>query len=418
MSRFIIQGGRPLTGEISVNGAKNEALKVLVSTLISSGPIKVANVPELADVHRMMEILADLGVAKEKTGEREYTFSPSDLESGKLTPELVNKLRASTLLIGPLLARVGEVSLPHPGGCKIGRRPIDLFLNSLTAMGAKIEEAKSDSYKLKAQKLKGARIVLPKISVTLTETLMMTAVLAEGTTEIVNAALEPEIPALAGYLNSKGAKISGAGTPFVKIEGSGLVEGGEYALMPDRIETGSFAALAAATGGEITIKNCNPSHIEVPLEILKEMGTELKVGESTLRVKADKLKAVNFATHEYPGFATDLQPPFTVALTRAQGASLVHETIFEGRLFYIDELNKMGADIILADPHRAIVNGPTKLYGRTIVSPDARAGLALIIAALMAEGETTIDNIYQVDRGYERIEERLQALGAEIKRVE
>lgn len=418
MSKFLIQGGKELSGEISVNGAKNNALKIIAATLLSDEECIINNAPDIEDVNQLLKILKDLGAAVKRDGFR-LSILTKDVNKSKLNPDLVAKIRASTVLMGPLLVRFGEVFMPFPGGCALGRRPIDLFLDGFKVLGAKIDETE-EGYYIKANNLRGAKFVFPFISVTGTESLIMTAVLTPGTTIIKNAACEPEIPALADYLNRNGAKISGAGTPTIVIEGVKKLTAGEYNIIPDRIEAGSFAIMGVATNSPIKIINCIPDHLEALLVALRKVGGNFELGENWIQIKPreENLRAYNIRTHEYPGFPTDLQQPFTVLLTQCQGTSLVHETIFEGRLFYIDLLNRMGADIILCDPHRAIVNGPTPLFGKKVESPDLRAGYAMIIAGLIANGQTEIDNIYQIDRGYEEIDKRLNALGADIKRID
>jgi UDP-N-acetylglucosamine 1-carboxyvinyltransferase len=284
-------------------------------------------------------------------------------------------------------------------------------------MGATIEESE-ESYTLSAKKLHGARIVMPFVAVTATESLMMTACLAEGTTTIVNAAMEPEIPALAEYLNHCGAKISGAGTPVITIEGVQKLSGGTYELIPDRIEAGSFVIMGLLTQSEITVTNCNPGHIETALELLRRAGAQLEVGADYITTKPSSLVGTSLRTHEYPGFATDLQAPFTVLMTQAKGQSLIHEMIYEGRLFYTDKLVQMGAKIVMCDPHRVLVSGPAQLHGKKLDSPDLRAGMALVLAGLVAKGQTTIDHIHQIERGYQDIIGRLSALGARIEKIE
>ncbi len=415
MEKYKIIGNHPLSGEIKVSGAKNAALKILAASILSDQICQVENIPQIEDIKRMAEILESLG-AKITWQESNLEIDPSGIKKSTPDQQLVKKLRSSIMLAGPLLARFGEVTMSHPGGCIIGKRPIDLFLSGLRAMGAEIFDH-GESFTLKAKKLKGAKIVMPKIAVTATESLMMTACLAEGKTTIINAAMEPEIPALADYLNKCGAKITGAGTPQIIIEEVEKLSGGKYELIPDRIETGSFVILGLATNSKIKITNCNPKHLETVLAILKNAGANLEIGPDYIATKTSHLRATEIQTHEYPGFPTDLQAPFTVLMTQADGRSLIHETIFEGRLFYTDKLNTMGADIIMCDPHRVIVSGKTKLHGKKLESPDLRAGMALIIAGLCAEGETIIDNIYQIERGYENIVSRLKNIGAKIEKI-
>ncbi|NQT49638.1 UDP-N-acetylglucosamine 1-carboxyvinyltransferase [Candidatus Kuenenbacteria bacterium] len=416
MAKFIIQGNKKLKGEISVNGAKNAALKIIAASLLSEDKIIIKNVPDIEEINRLLELCQSVGSSfARENGEIE--MQTKDIKQTDLDADLVKKIRAAVLLIGPMLIRNGEVRLPHPGGCAIGQRPIDIFIDGFRKFGAEVIE-NQDHYHFRAEKLKGMTFIFPKISVTATEVLMMTATLAEGKTILKNAACEPEIPALAEYLNRCGAKIEGAGTHTIVIEGVKKLSANIYEVIPDRVEAGSFAILGALCGDPIRVTNCRPDHLEALWSTFDKMGVDYELGKDWVEVcQTQKVKSVDVVTHEYPGFITDLQQPFTVLLTQAEGISLVHETIFEGRLFYTDKLKQMGANIIMCDPHRVIVNGPSKLFGRHLESPDLRAGFALILAGLIAEGETQIDNIYQIDRGYEKIEERLQNLGADIKRV-
>lgn len=416
MDKFVIKGGKKLKGEIEVKGAKNFALKVLAASLLTGEEWTISNVPQIEDVFRQIELLKSVG-AKVKNSQGTYRIKAENIQATHLNSGVAQKLKGSILMAGPLLARQGEVKLPIPGGCVIGQRPRDIFIDGFKAFGANIKESRK-GYHLTAKKLKGTKFVFPKISVTGTEAMILTAVLAEGKTVLKNTACEPEIPALAKFLNKCGAKIKGAGTPFIEIEGVKSLKGGRCGVMPDRIEAGSLVLLGLATKSPIKITGLNPEHLETLWFLLEKAGANLNIGPDFVEVKPGPvLKSIDVTTHEYPGFVTDIQAPFTVLMTQAKGPSMVHETIFEGRLFYTDILNQMGAKITLCDPHRAIIDGPTKLYGRNIISPDIRAGIALVIAALIAKGESVIENIYQVDRGYERIEERLQKLGANIKRV-
>ncbi len=416
MEKYIIKGGLELHGEISVSGAKNEALKVIAAAVLSEDVCTIKNVPDIEDINRLIEILEDLGATVERSDHR-LVINPAKINKTEPTPELIRKLRASVMFAGPLLARFGEVTMAHPGGCVIGQRPIDMFLAGFRALGAEVIE-NEHQYTLRAKKLKGAKIVMPWIAVTATESLMMTACLAEGTTTIINAAMEPEIPALADYLNSCGAKISGAGTPIITIAGVEKISGGTCALIPDRIEAGSFVIMGLATGSEIKVTNLNPNHLETVITNLQKTGANLEIGSDYIITRPSKLKGIELRTHEYPGFPTDLQAPFTVLMTQAKGISLIHETIYEGRLFYTDKLNQMGAHIIMCDPHRVIVNGPAELSGKTLESPDLRAGMALVIAGLVASGKTAVENIYQIERGYENIISRLKGLGANIEKID
>ena len=417
MQYFEVNGGKKLNGTIEVKGAKNAALKAVAASLLSKEKWTITNFPFIEDTNRIIEMVEKLGVQVKRKKDR-IEIQALEIKSNELDEGLTRKLRASIILAGPLLARKGKVIMSHPGGCVIGKRPIDIFLDGFQAFGAKVEWL-NDHFKLSAGKLKGANIFFPKVTVTGTETMMMTAVLAEGDTTLENAAMEPEIPMLADFLNKCGAKIEGAGTPTIKIRGVKKIKGGTLKLIPDRIETATFAILGALTGGKIKIINCAPEHIRSFLINLGKAGVKFQAGKNELTVWGSKnIKPVDITTHEYPGFATDIQPPFTLLATQAKGASLIHDPIFEGRLIFTDILNMMGARITLNDPHRATVQGPTVLHGRKIASPDLRAGITLLLAGLIARGKTRIENIYQIDRGYEKIEERLQKLGAEIKRIE
>ncbi len=417
MSKFIIQGKNSLSGEIKVSGAKNAALKLIPATILTDRECILKNVPDIADVHVMIEILKDLG-AKVKKRNSEYLISCKNINKIDLNPQLSCKLRTSIMFIAPMLARLGEVRFSLPGGCIIGRRPIDIFLDGFKTQGAEIKE-EGNFFHLKTKGLSGCKFVFPWVSHTVTESMILAATLASGTTTLINTACEPEIVALSDFLNKCGAKISGAGTSTITIEGVDKISGGIFNNIPDRIETGTFAVLSALVGDDIKITNCKPKHLEVFWLMLKKAGIEFEIGEDSVHIKRCKnILPTEIRTHEYPGFVTDLQAPFTILMTQAEGMSLIFETIYEGRLFYTDILNRMGANIIMCDPHRIVVNGPTPLYGNKVESPDLRAGIALILAALIAEGESEIDNIYQIDRGYENIEGRLAKLGARIKRVE
>lgn len=426
---FVVQGlggKKKLSGNIKVNGAKNAVLKMLAGSLLFKDEVVLKNVPAIEDVRRVADLLEHIGVGVKRDEKKKiYTLDLSSKISPELCPDISKRIRASVVLTGPLLARLGEVYFPHPGGCVIGERPIDLFLDGFEKMGATVEE-KNDMYHIKAtnKKLQGAILYLRHPSVTVTETFMMAAVLAKGKTVIKNAALEPEIEHLAEYLNSCGAKITGAGTPTITIQGTKLLSGknNAYITPPDRIEAGSFVLLAALAGKDVTITHCEPNHLESLIEVLRVAGVTCTLGKSTIRIQNDGKKAneqftgVNIKTLGYPGFPTDLQAPFTVFLTQSTGESLVFETIFEGRLNYTETLTAMGARITMMDPHRILVKGPAKLRGRKLESPDLRAGLAFVLAGIIAGGESVIHNVYNIDRGYERIEERLVDLGVCIER--
>jgi len=418
MSKFIIKGPAKLSGEIKVGGAKNSALKIIPAAILSQKKIIIDNLPKIEDVHRSLELIEDLG-GKVTALNNRCEITIENLKKNYLDSSFANKLRASIMFVGPILARTGEVRFPHPGGCVIGAgtRPIDLFIEGFKAMGAQVK-LEDGAYHLIAKKLHGCEYFFTTISVTGTESLMMTAVLAKGKTILKNCACEPEIKVLADYLNEQGAKIQGAGTPTIAIEGVDKINAGNFTVIPDRIEAGTFAIMAAATNSEIKITDCIPEHIESLLSIFRKTNVKFETGENWIKIfKSKNILPYNIKTHEYPGFPTDLQSPYTVLATQAKGSSIIHETIYDRRLLYTDMLTQMGADIIMCDPHRVVVNGPTKLFGKKLTSPDLRAGIAMIIAGLIAQGDTEIDNIYQIDRGYENIDARLRSLGADIERI-
>ncbi len=428
--KFIIQGlggEKALSGEISVNGAKNAVLKAMAASLLFADEVVLKNVPDIEDVARMEELLTALGVQVE-TGKNKDKDTRK-LKCGKnilsdMPTEISKRFRASIVVSGPLLARLGKISFPHPGGCVIGARPIDLFLEGFQKMGATVQE-KDGAYFVEAKDgLKGTEIFFRNQSVGATETFMMAAVLAKGKTTLKNCAMEPEIASLAEFLVSCGAKIKGAGTTTIEIIGGGKLraKGKAYHTLPDRLETGSFLILGALAAKDLLIKNCEPEHVSALLEMLQYSGVKLEIGKKSIRVlggdfsNAD-LRAFNVKTHEYPGFSTDLQSPMVVFLTQVAGESLVFETIFEGRLNYTAELARMGADITMWDANRVMIKGPTPLKGRELESPDIRTGYAFVIAGIIARGETVIHNVYYIDRGYATIEKRLQNIGVQITRV-
>jgi len=416
--KFVIHGGKKLEGEIEVMGAKNAALKAFAASILFNEPIIIKNCPFIEDVFRMMELLKMLGAEVASIGKRDFKILGNMASSYVLNSEISKAMRSSIVLTGPLLAKFGKVQFPHPGGCVIGERPIDIFLEGFEKLGAKILN-EGENYVLEAKRLVGAEIIFKKVSVTATETLMMASVLAEGKSVLYNTACEPEISALADFLNLSGARIKGAGTYKIEITGvKNLKFKKPYVIISDRIEAGSFAILAALLGKEIKIKNCDPEHLLVFLEHLKAAGVEIQKGKNYLQISASKkLKCIDVKTREYPGFPTDLQAPFVALLTQAEGKSIVTETVFEGRLNYIEDLNRMGANIIQCDPHRIIIEGGSNLHAREMESPDLRAGLGFMLAAFCAKGESKIHGVYKIDRGYEKIEKRLQGLGAEILRV-
>lgn len=400
---FIIEGlggQKKLRGTIAVGGAKNSVLKALAATVLFEDEVPFERVPDIEDVKRMRELLESLKI-----------------EPTVLRKDVAERMRASIVLTGPVLARYGSVSFPYPGGCVLGERPIDLFVDGYTAMGASVRE-EGDLFHISGA-LTGAHIAFPFVSVTATETLMMAAVLAQGETILENAAMEPEIPNLAEYLNACGAHIEGAGTSVIRITGGSLLRanGKPFMVPPDRIEAGSFVILAALAGEDVTVAQCEPMHMQALLTLLARAGVQLEVGKDHVRVTGGgPYKSVAVRTHEYPGFPTDLQAPMTVFLSQAEGETTLLETIFDGRFRYVDDLVRMGADITVMNPHRILIRGPRTLTDKTLESPDLRAGLAYILAAVVAEGTSTIENAYVIDRGYEHIEERLQKLGINIKR--
>ncbi len=419
MSKFIINGPSQLKGQIDVKGAKNAALKIIPAAILSDDELQIENLPDIEDTQKALDLLASLGANIKRDGDI-VKINCKNITSPNLNSDLANKFRASIMFVGPLLSRFGQVSFPHPGGCVIGAggRPIDLFIEGFEAFGAEIKIS-NGLYNISAKRLIACRHFFPIISVTATETFMMSAVLADGTTALNNCAMEPEILALADYLNKCGAKIAGAGTPIMIIEGVEKISAATFNIIPDRIETGSFAIMAVATGSELRINKCCPEHIMALLKAFDKMGVQYTIDGDSLTIhKSEKIRAHSIKTHEYPGFPTDLQSPFTVLMTQAEGSSLIHETIYDRRLLFVDMLSQMGADIVMCDPHRVVINGPKQLYGKKLTTPDLRAGIAMVIAAMVAEGKTEIENIYQIDRGYENIDIRLASIGVDITRVE
>jgi UDP-N-acetylglucosamine 1-carboxyvinyltransferase len=419
MSKFIIQGGKKLSGEITVGGAKNNAQIMIPVSLLSEESMTITNLPLIDGVEKSFELLTDLGASITRH-DHSVTINTKNVSKIELDSKIADKFRTSVMFVGPILARFKQVKFPHPGGCVIGAagRPIDLFLEGFSALGAKVE-IQDKYYHISADKLIGTNYFFSTVSVTGTQSMIMTACLAEGETILQNCAMEPEIKALADYLNNQGAKIEGAGTPTIKITGVKKLSAGNCEIIPDRIEAGSFALMAAATKSTLKITNCNPEHILNLLTIFKKIGVDYEIGDNWLLVKeSNNIKPYSLKTHEYPGFPTDLQSPYVVLMTQAQGSCLIQETIYDRRLIWTDMLSQMGANIITCDPHRVVINGPTNLYGKKLISPDIRAGIALVIAALIAQGSTEIDNIYQIDRGYEKLDERLRLIGANIERKE
>lgn len=415
MGALLIEGGAALQGEINLSGAKNAATPIIAAALLSKQTVELLNVPQISDVEKMLDLIKGLGASVVKDGHK-VKINAHDIALKSLDKKLVKGMRSSVLLFGPLLARFGEVALPEPGGCIIGNRSLSAHLQGLVQMGAEVK-IEADTYVLKAKNLKGAQVVLPEFSVTATENIMMAAVLAEGVTVIDLAAAEPHVEDLGNFLNSLGAKIKGLGTHHIVIEGVKELSGGSYNLITDPIEAGTWAVLGAVGRGEISIGPVRQDHMEIILLKMKEIGVNFQMAGDRLVVKASRqLKPFKLQALPYPGFPTDLQAPFSVLATQAQGSSLIHDPLYEGRLNHINELIKMGANALIADPHRVVINGVTPLYGREIRTFDLRAGATLIIAGLIAEGETLINDVEIVDRGYEKLDQRLAELGAKIKR--
>jgi UDP-N-acetylglucosamine 1-carboxyvinyltransferase len=418
---FVIRGGKPLRGEITVNGSKNAVLALLAATLLCEGKVIFHNVPRIRDVDAILEIMKGLG-SKIERQDHEVFIENSGVKYGEPKPDLVRRLRGSVLLIGAMLARFGKVRMPYPGGDVIGARPLDTHFDALEKLGARIDEDSNHFLSIEASpKLRASKIVLAESSVTATENAIIAAALAEGETIIKLAATEPHVQDLAKFLNDAGADIYGAGTPTLKINGKPRLKSQgviEHSIIVDSDEVMSFAILAAATRSDILIKPAIPDFIEDGILKLQNIGVNLEIGEGFLRVaKPTALyRAAKIQSGLYPKLMSDQLPPFAVLATQAHGTSLIHEWMYEGRLGYINELIKMGANAVIMDPHRALIIGPTPLRGAELRSLDIRSGITTVIAGLVAEGETTINEAQIVDRGYERIEERLQALGADIKR--
>ncbi|MBV2247488.1 MAG: UDP-N-acetylglucosamine 1-carboxyvinyltransferase [Lentimicrobium sp.] len=435
MSSFIIRGGHPLKGEIIPQGAKNEALQILCATLLTSQTVTIHNIPDIRDVNKLIELLTSMGVEITKIAEGSYTFRAGDIDLEYLKSTDFRKkgagLRGSIMILGPLLARFGRGYIPHPGGDKIGRRRLDTHFIGLQKLGARFEsEGTNNFYSVDATELKGSYMLLDEASVTGTANVVMAAVMAKGETTIFNAACEPYLLQLCRMLNRMGAKISGVGSNLLRIQGVTSLTGTEHTLLPDMIEIGSFIGLAAMTGSEITIKNVKYDELGVIPDVFRKLGIKLeRTGDDIFVPAQDSYKVETFmdgsimtiSDAPWPGFTPDLISIALVVATQAKGSVLIHQKMFESRLFFVDKLIDMGAQIILCDPHRATViglNHALPLRGLTMSSPDIRAGVALLIAALSAKGKSQIENIEQIDRGYQHIDTRLRALGADILRVE
>jgi len=417
MDKLIISGGTRLEGEIRISGAKNAALPIIMGTLLVNEPVKICNIPHLNDITTTMELLGRMGVSITMDERMSVEVDASTISKYIAPYELVKTMRASILVLGPLLARHGYAEVSLPGGCAIGSRPVNLHIHGLELMGADIV-VKNGYIKAKAKRLKGAKIVFDIITVTGTENLMMAATLAEGTTILENAAREPEVVDLAKFLNEMGAKISGIGTDVITIEGVENLHGTTYRVLPDRIETGTFMVAAAVTGGRVKLKDTDPKHLDAVTVKLEEAGACITTGDDWIEVdmKGKRAKAIDIRTAPYPAFPTDMQAQFSVLNTLAEGTATITETVFENRFMHVQELQRMGANIELKG-NTAVCTGVDKLTGAPVMATDLRASASLVIAGLAAEGETIVERIYHIDRGYECIEEKLQQLGANIRRV-
>ncbi|MBI4137495.1 UDP-N-acetylglucosamine 1-carboxyvinyltransferase [Candidatus Roizmanbacteria bacterium] len=420
MSKFIITGGKPLAGNISVSGNKNAVLPIMAATLLVKGKTHLTNVPRIHDVAAMAAILTDLGATVEGVGSSSLTISTDAISSHRVRPDLAKKLRASVLLLGPLFARFGEVDLPHPGGDIIGQRSINTHLVALELLGASITQTHDHYHVQRSARKIGdeIKVFLDEPSVTGTENIIMASVLGGKTVHLENAACEPHIVDLSQFLNACGASIHEMGTHKISISGVNELSGTSYEIQPDYIEAGTFAVLSSVTGGRIRINGVRAEDIQQPLHVLEEMRVSHRIEHNTLTLSVQNLtasrKRIQSAPH--PGFPTDLMSPFIVLGTQAQGETLFHDPLYESRMFFVDKLRRMGAQITICDPHRVIVYGPAKLHGSYQASPDIRAGIALVIAALIAEGESTIDHTEIIERGYEQLVERLSSLGADIRK--
>jgi len=416
VDKLLIQGGAALSGEVAISGAKNAALPILCAALLTAEPLHFTNVPHLNDISTMLRLLGDMGVGVTMDGVDGLVLNGGGLNNPVASYEMVKTMRASILVLGPLVARCGEARVSLPGGCAIGARPVDQHIKGLQAMGAEITVEQGYVH-AKATRLKGARICTDMVTVTGTENLMMAACLADGETIIENAAREPEVVDLANCLVSMGARISGAGTDVIRIQGVDKLHGATHAIMPDRIETGTYLCAAAVTGGDIRLVKTSAAYLDTVVDKLMDAGCDITVERDAIRLVApQRLKAVSLRTAPYPAFPTDMQAQFMAINCVADGVATIRETIFENRFMHVNELMRLGANIQI-EGNNAIVRGVDRLEGATVMATDLRASASLVIAALVAQGETLIDRIYHLDRGYERIEEKLAKLGASVKRV-
>ena len=418
MDKLLIRGGRRLEGTVTISGAKNAALPELCAALLTAEPVVLRNVPRLHDVSTALKLLRNMGVAIDRSEAQPdvVTLNAAVLSAFEAPYDLVKTMRASILVLGPLLARFGQARVSLPGGCAIGSRPVDQHIKGLQAMGAEIT-VEHGYIVAKAARLKGARVTTDMVTVTGTENLLMAATLADGETVLENAAQEPEIPDLAEMLIGMGAKIEGHGTSRIRIEGVERLHGAAHAVIPDRIETGTFLCAVAAAGGDVLLSRANVHHLDTVVEKLREAGVQIEAGEGWIRVKShQRLRAVGFRTSEYPAFPTDMQAQLMALNCIAEGTSVVTETIFENRFMHVNELVRLGAKIEI-DGHTAVVHGVDRLSGATVMATDLRASASLVIAGLVAEGETVVDRIYHLDRGYDQMEAKLRGIGADIERV-
>ncbi|PWH17283.1 MAG: UDP-N-acetylglucosamine 1-carboxyvinyltransferase [Anaerolineae bacterium] len=427
MEKFIIHGGTPLSGTVKPSGNKNAALPLLAATTLTEEPVILHNVPQIRDVESMRKLLASLGVSITQIDHHSWKIHAQQVQIQDLDPEICRSIRASILLAGPLVARCGEIYLPPPGGDVIGRRRVDTHLLALSALGATTDYDRTQKrFNFKAHKLRGANILLDEASVTATENAIMAAVTATGTTVIRNAASEPHVQELCHFLNRLGAKISNIGSNTLTIEGVKHLSGGEFTIGPDYLEVVSFIGAAAVTKGSVRIVDAGPQYLDMIAIVFRRLGVEWYVEgndvivpeQQRLEIQPDLGDAIpEISVMPWPAFPTDLMSIAIVIATQAKGSVLFHDWMYPSRMFFIDKLVSMGAQIVLCDPHRCIVQGPTQLFGENLESPDIRAGMALVLAALAAEGKSTIRNIGQIDRGYEKVDEKLRALGARIERV-
>jgi UDP-N-acetylglucosamine 1-carboxyvinyltransferase len=420
MDKFVIRGGNPLVGTVRISGAKNAALPCMAAAILTEDEVTLENIPQVRDIETERRLLAAMGAEVELgygRAQHRTTLCCRTLSEPEAKYEIVKTMRASSLVLGPLIARAGMARVAMPGGCAIGGRPIDLHIRGLEKMGAVITQ-EHGYLEARAAKLRGAHLVFDKITVTGTEDLLMAAVLAEGETLMENCAREPEVADLADLLTAMGAKIEGAGTSTIRVQGVSSLHGARHRIQPDRIEAGTFLVAGAITGGDLIVANCNPAHLSAVIAKLEEAGVRVDIlGSDTVRVRADgPLRGADISTEEYPGFPTDMQAQYMALATQSEGVSIVRENIFENRFMHVQELVRMGANIKV-DGRTATVRGPAKLSAAAVMCSDLRASASLVLAALVADGESILDRVYHMDRGYERIEEKLRGVGAQIRRM-